>query len=38
MREQLIKQIIELKQKPQTPRTKLAIQKLQQLLDEQKEV
>jgi hypothetical protein len=33
MREQIIKQIIELKGRPQTQKTKLEIQKLQQLLD-----
>lgn len=34
MKEQIIKQILELKQKPMTEKTKLKIQKLQQLLDD----
>ena len=33
MKEQIIKQILELKQKPLTKKTKFKIQKLQQLLD-----
>lgn len=38
MRDQVIKQILELKQKPQTKENKLKIQKLQQLLDEDVEI
>ena len=38
MRERIIQQILELKQNPQTNKTKLQIQKLQQLLDLDEEI
>jgi hypothetical protein len=38
MKDQVIQQILELKQKPQTEETKLKIQRLQQLLDEEIEM
>jgi hypothetical protein len=38
MKEQIIKQILELKQQVQTEKTKLQIQRLQQMLDEEAEV